>query len=159
MVGPPGSIKTVLCEKLSKDHGFSHITLGEAQRLAVRGAAMGPEVKTAMDEKVAKDKKARKEGTAVSTGWAGTDELNMNVLKWLFTESEVHRSSFLVSCSVAFLFRVHFLICHVWTHTQRCFLLAPSRTLNFFITARKAHRVLFVCAWRERAFCCVFFQS
>ena len=32
IVGPPGSIKSVLCETLSKHHGYGYVTLGEAQR-------------------------------------------------------------------------------------------------------------------------------
>ena len=87
VVGPPGSVKTGLCEKLQA-HGFSQITLGEAQRRAVRkNDQLGPEVKDALDKKVAADKAARKEGNDISEGWAGSDELNASVLEWLFRYS------------------------------------------------------------------------
>ena len=82
VVGPPGSVKTGLCEKL-RAHGFTQITLGEAQRLAVRkhqNDALG----TALEAKLETDKAARKEGKEVSEGWAGSDDLNARVLEWFF---------------------------------------------------------------------------
>ena len=68
---------------------FSQITLGEAQRQAVRkkqNDALGPEVKAALEAKLETDKAARKEGKEVSEGWAGSDDLNARVLEWFFRE-------------------------------------------------------------------------
>jgi hypothetical protein len=81
-------VKTGLCEKLLEE-GFSQITLGEAQRQAVRkkqNDALGPEVKAALEAKLETDKAARKEGKEVSEGWAGSDDLNARVLEWFFRE-------------------------------------------------------------------------
>ena len=89
IAGPPGSVKTKLCEKLKKDHGYGYVTLGEAQRRCIRKSEeLGQTVKQAMQDKVDSDKEARKTNTAVSTGWAGDDNLNADVLAWLFTDSD-----------------------------------------------------------------------
>ena len=88
IVGPPCSFKSVLCETLSKHHGYGYVTLGEAQRRCVRlNSEIGPSVKKALDDKIAKDKEARKAGKPVN-GWAGTDTLNAQVLHWQFTEAD-----------------------------------------------------------------------
>ena len=89
IVGPPGSIKSVLCETLSKHHGYGYVTLGEAQRRCVRlNSEIGPSVKKALDDKIAKDKEARKAGKPVVNGWAGTDTMNAQVLHWQFTAAD-----------------------------------------------------------------------
>ena len=89
IVGPPASVKTALCEKLQKDHGFDYVTIGEAQRRAVKeNEKLGPEVKAALDDHVAKGKVARKSGQPVSDDWAGSDELNTQVLEWFLTTKD-----------------------------------------------------------------------
>ncbi|EKX31057.1 hypothetical protein GUITHDRAFT_149523 [Guillardia theta CCMP2712] len=63
--GPPGSNKSNLCEQLAASIaqgglGLRHFTMGEIQRMAIRGnTELGPKVKQAMAEKFKKDKDAK----------------------------------------------------------------------------------------------------
>ncbi len=92
--GPPGSVKTQLCEVLSAEHEYGVITLGEAQRRAIRdNEELGPKVKEAIEEKVASDKEARKEGKPVEGGPAGSDDLNADILQWLISGDQSSAAS------------------------------------------------------------------
>jgi len=83
--GPPGSNKSNLCEQLTKPTsdgglGLRHFTIGEVQRLAMRGhATLGPKVKEAMAAKFNKDKGAK--GGNKSAG--PSEELNAQILAWV----------------------------------------------------------------------------